>query len=340
MKTIVIYPGRFHPFHKGHLASYTFLTKKFGKDAVYIASSNAQAPLTSPFSFEEKKQMAELLGVPADRFVQVKNPYRAEEITKKVNKPEDAVLVFALSEKDIGRFTFTKKDGTPGYIQPYPQNDAHLAPMTEHAYAFLTPTVKFKVAGKDLDSASAIRKAYMDAKPSGKKNIIRDLYGKASTELQQLFDKKLSVTEELSRIMSTLKEGKMDKHDKNMRKIELALEMEREVKAIEEADLQNAKVINTSKGHRIVPGGGLGSWDFEGLRKSIVGQLGQLEEMIKGGNYGGAYYTLFKNGSLEKKLEALDLYEQWLEANGDKTVPMDQEIDLSTTTEDYIEESK
>jgi len=62
--------------------------------------------------------------------------------------------------------------------------------------------------------------------------------------------------------------------------------------------------------------------------------------MIKGGNYGGAYYTLFKNGSLEKKLEALDLYEQWLEANGDKTVPMDQEIDLITTTEDYIEESE
>ena len=335
MKTIVIYAGRFHPFHKGHLASYNFLTKQFGTDNVYVATSNAQAPLTSPFNFEEKKKMAELLGIPSDKMVMVKNPYQAKEITSKLN-PEDTNLVFALSEKDIDRFTFTKKDGTLGYIQPYPKNDAHLAPMSKHAYAFLTPTVKFKVAGKNADSASAIRKAYIDADKQGRKTIIQSLYGTSSKELEQIFDKKLSVTEELSRIMTTLKEGKLGKQDSNMRKIELALEMEREVKTIEEADLTHAKVINTTKGHRIVPGGGIGSWDFEGLRKSVVSQLDQLLQMVGGGNFAGAYYTLFKNGSLEKKLHALDLYEQWLDANGNKTVPMDQEIDL---VDDYQSEA-
>jgi hypothetical protein len=49
--------------------------------------------------------------------------------------------------------------------------------------------------------------------------------------------------------------------------------MEREVKSIEEASLENARVINTDKGHRIVPGGGMGSWDFKGLRKSVVDTL-------------------------------------------------------------------
>ena len=57
MNKLVIYPGRFHPFHKGHHASYDFLSKGYGTDNVYVASSNAQAPLTSPFSFDEKKQM-------------------------------------------------------------------------------------------------------------------------------------------------------------------------------------------------------------------------------------------------------------------------------------------
>jgi len=327
MKTIAIYSGRFHPFHKGHKASYDFLTKQFGADNVYVATSNAQAPLTSPFSFEEKKQMAVALGIPADKIVMVKNPYQAREITSKLD-PEDTTLVFALSEKDIDRFTFTKKDGTPGYIQPYPKNDAHLAPMNKHAYAFLTPTVKFKVAGKDADSASAIRKAYIDADKQGRKKIIADLYGTVNKDIANIFDRKLSVTEELSKIMTTLKEGTASKYDKNMRKIQVALEMEKEVKAIEEADLTHAKVINTPKGHRIIPSGGIGSWDFDGLRKSVMYQLDQMNQMVKSGNLTSAYYTLYQNGALEKKLKALELYQQWLDAHGDKPLPLDQEIDL------------
>lgn len=327
MKTIAIYSGRFHPFHKGHKASYDFLTKQFGADNVYVATSNAQAPLTSPFSFEEKKQMAVALGIPADKIVMVKNPYQAREITSKLD-PEDTTLVFALSEKDIDRFTFTKKDGTPGYIQPYPKNDAHLAPMNKHAYAFLTPTVKFKVAGKDADSASAIRKAYIDADKQGRKKIITDLYGTVNKDIANIFDRKLSVTEELSKIMTMLKEGTASKYDKNMRKIQVALEMEKEVKAIEEADLTHAKVINTPKGHRIIPSGGIGSWDFDGLRKSVMYQLDQMNQMVKSGNLTSAYYTLYQNGALEKKLKALELYQQWLDAHGDKPLPLDQEIDL------------
>ena len=327
MKTIAIYAGRFHPFHKGHKASYDFLVKQFGADNVYIATSNAQAPLTSPFSFEEKKQMAELTGIPSDKIIQTKNPYQAQEITKKLD-PTETRLVFALSEKDLDRFTFTKTDGTPGYIQPYPKNDAHLQTMDKHAYAFLTPTVRFKVAGKNADSASAIRKAYIDADKAGRKKIVGDLYGALNKQVQAIFDKKLSVTEELSNLMTTLKEGTVGRQDKNMRKIQVALEMEREVKEREEADLSHAKVINTPKGHRIVPSGGLGSWDFDGLRKSVVSQLDQMNQMVKSGNLASAYYTLYQNGALEKKLQALELYQQWLDAQGDKPLPLDQEVDL------------
>ena len=63
MNTIVIYPGRFHPFHRGHKASYDFLAKQYGPDNVYIATSDVQAPITSPFSFADKQKMISKLGI-------------------------------------------------------------------------------------------------------------------------------------------------------------------------------------------------------------------------------------------------------------------------------------
>ena len=34
-KEVVVYAGRFQPFHKGHYGTYQHLVKKFGKDNVY-----------------------------------------------------------------------------------------------------------------------------------------------------------------------------------------------------------------------------------------------------------------------------------------------------------------
>ena len=48
-KTVVIYSGRFQPFHKGHYASYAKLVAKFGEGNVYIGTSNDQSGPKSPF---------------------------------------------------------------------------------------------------------------------------------------------------------------------------------------------------------------------------------------------------------------------------------------------------
>ena len=304
MNKIVIYPGRFHPFHKGHFASYQFLVREYGADSVYIASTNSQAPLTSPFSFEEKKQMAGLLGVPEDKFVQVKNPYRSEEITGRVNNPEDTVLIFAVSEKDVGRFTFTKKDGTPSYMQPMPKDEAQMKGMTDNAYVTLTPTVTFKVQGQDANSASQIRSAYVKADEAERKDILKDLYGTVDKNVKAIFDKKMSVVEQLSLMMTTLKESR-DPMDANMRKVELALEMERQLRTIEEADMDGHYL----DGDRIVPAGGQGSWDEAGLRTNIAANFAKFVEMFKHGNYGSLYHELYKNKAFQSKLEALTLHQ-------------------------------
>ena len=196
MRTIVIYPGRFQPGHKGHKSSYDYLANKFGAENVYVATSDVTAPVTNPFSFADKVQMLTKLGIPSSHIVQVRNPYQAQEITKDIPDPEHTALVFAVSEKDMGenpRFKFgVKKNGEPSYMQPYPK-EGKLKPLTKHAYVMVTPVTTFKVRGVDANSATAIRNMYSTGNDADHKQIIHDLYGIEDHALQDLFDKKLGV---------------------------------------------------------------------------------------------------------------------------------------------------
>jgi hypothetical protein len=202
MNYLVIYPGRFHPFHLGHKASYDYLAKKYGENSVYIATSAVQDPLTSPFSHADKVKMMTGLGVPAGHVVRVKNPYRADEIVNSLSREEksNTVLIFAVSEKDMlagsARFRFDpKKNGESSYLQPMPETEKKLKPMTQHAYVDVTPTVDFRVRGQDADSASAIRKMYRDGNNADRVQIITDLYGTPDTEIKAIFDQRLGVNE-------------------------------------------------------------------------------------------------------------------------------------------------
>tara|TARA_B100001057_G_scaffold499211_1_gene609006 strand:- start:1506 stop:2567 length:1062 start_codon:yes stop_codon:yes gene_type:complete len=192
METVVIYPGRFHPFHTGHKSSYNFLTSKFGKNNVFVATTSKQAPITSPFSYEEKQVMMNALGIPMDKIVQVRNPYNAEEIVKNFDH-DNTVLIYAVSDKDMQRFQFTKKDGTPGYIQPLVKDPK---PLSQNAYLVLTPTEQFQVQGKTVRSASELRSMYVKSDQSGRQTIIKDLYGSINSQIKSIFDKALSMNEQ------------------------------------------------------------------------------------------------------------------------------------------------
>lgn len=195
MNYLVIYPGRFHPFHLGHQATYKFLTDRFGIESVYVVSSRRQDN-DSPFSFEDKVKMMIGLGVPAGRIVAVKNPYQATEITATLSNDEKAntAIIFAVSEKDAERFDFRPKaDGTASYLQALPDNIKQLRPMTQQGYVTVAPTVNFRVSGQDANSASQIRQLYVDANDNDRNQIITDLYGGADAALRDIFDQRLGV---------------------------------------------------------------------------------------------------------------------------------------------------
>jgi hypothetical protein len=184
-KTVVIFPGGFHPFHQGHYYVYETLVKQFPGADVYVAATNTTTE--RPFQFEQKRFLAAQAGVPADRFVLVKSPYRADEILAHYNGQTDHA-VFALSEKDAGRIGYTKKDGSPGFMQPYEGPD--MQTFSQHAYVYITPKVNFKVLGKVVDSASTIRAMYAEANDQQRSAIIKDLYPNSSEQdqIKQIID--------------------------------------------------------------------------------------------------------------------------------------------------------
>ena len=65
--------------------------------------------------------------------------------------------------------------------------------MTKHGYVVITPTVNFRVKGVDANSASQIRKLYLDGNEQDRVNIITDLYGAPDAAIKEIFDDKLGV---------------------------------------------------------------------------------------------------------------------------------------------------
>jgi len=176
MKQLVIMPGGFHPFHAGHAALYNSAREAFPNADVYVAATNDTS--TRPFPFAVKEKLAQLAGVSKGRFMQVKSPFRAEEITSRYD-PDTTQLIFVRSQKDAGsppRPGGTKKDGTPSYLQPY--NDTSDQPLSQQAYMAYLPTVEF---GPGMTSATEIRTAWPQLNEKRKTALVMSLYPKTQT---------------------------------------------------------------------------------------------------------------------------------------------------------------
>ena len=201
---LVVYPGRFQPFHKGHKAVYDHLVKMYGRDSVFIATSNKVEQPKSPFSFSDKAQFMALTGVPADRIIESTQPYKAEELTRHYN-PSTTRLIFAVSEKDMAedpRFkSWTKKDGSPAYFQPMPASINDMESFDKHGYIQVVPTVDFTVMGQPMRSATEVRALFARSNEQTRKQIVADLFGRYSDNVYAIMVQKLAGGIEESRVI-------------------------------------------------------------------------------------------------------------------------------------------
>jgi cytidyltransferase-like protein len=192
---VVVYPGRFQPFHRGHKEVYDYLCRIYGNENVWIVTSDKVEPPRSPFNFEEKLEMMKLTGVDPSRVIRSSQPYRAEELIKNFD-PQTTRAIFAVSTKDMTenpRFKFgVKRDGTPTYYQPISNKNLNkLTSLDKHGYIEVVPTFKFKIQGEPMQSATTLRRMFAQADEKTQKNIVRELFGRYDPKIYAIMKNKI-----------------------------------------------------------------------------------------------------------------------------------------------------
>ena len=174
-KLVVVYSGRFQPFHKGHYATYSKLVSKFGANNVYIGTSNDTSSDKSPFNFNEKKKIATtMFGIPSSKFLRVGNPYAPKEILSKFDG-KTTQYIAAVGEKDANRLHGK-------YFKPY--NNKMGYGYDEIGYVYPVPAEQNPISGTDVrnglgsDDAEKSKKFFLKAYPKFDKDIYKMITGK------------------------------------------------------------------------------------------------------------------------------------------------------------------
>lgn len=180
-KPVVIYGGRFQPFHAGHYYAYKDLIDKFGKDNVYIATSDKTDAGKSPFNFNDKKEIiTTMFDVDPSKVIKVNSPYQAEEITEKL--PSDQPVIWALGEKDADRLKNSK------YFQPYNGNVS--SGYKEKGYIMTVPQLPLKINNETI-SGTVVRNVFNSGSEQQKKKLFELLYGKFNPKIFDLINHKI-----------------------------------------------------------------------------------------------------------------------------------------------------
>ena len=174
-KTVVVYAGRFQPFHQGHFKTYQKLVSKFGANNVYIGTSNVTNNDKSPFNFNEKvKIMTKMFGIPSNKIVNVSNPYAPKEILTKFDDKTTAYIA-AVGQKDADRLAGK-------YFKPFKGKTGY--GYGEIGYVYPVPAETNAISGTDVRSwlgsgdDETKKKGFLKAYPKFDKDIFNMITGK------------------------------------------------------------------------------------------------------------------------------------------------------------------
>ena len=185
-KEVVVYSGRFQPFHSGHAKVYEHLVSKFGKNNVFIGTSNKQGGPRHPFNFKEKKEiMTKMFKVPSNRIVQVKNPYSPKEVIEKFPSKTTAYIT-VVGKKDASRLT---SPGYSKYFLPYKKGSVDTG-YDDKGYVYVSPSFG-NISGTD------VRNGMSKGDESKRKAFFKKVYGKFDPKVFKLISGRLSKVESM-----------------------------------------------------------------------------------------------------------------------------------------------
>jgi hypothetical protein len=200
-RIIVTYPGRFQPFHKGHAAVFHSLQAKFGRDSVYILTSNKTDGAKSPFNFSDKVQLMTAAGIPQDRIIETNNVYELPEGIDRTN----TIFITAVGAPDADRLQpdgVYKRDnpkkgvraGDETYFKTW-KGTAEAATADRHGYVIIVPEVRasITIAGKTYDASHGTdcRNLWNQVRGDerARAEYIKQLYGRADPAIGVILDK-------------------------------------------------------------------------------------------------------------------------------------------------------
>lgn len=225
-KTVVVYAGGFQPFHQGHLSSYQQAKRVFPDADFYVAASADTKQ--RPIPYEEKKFLATQAGVDPEDFPNliVRSPLNPKEILDKYNPQEDR-FILVRSERDP--MNYTKKDGTPGYYQPFVSMDK-TQPFSKNGYVFVTSKEDFNLGDQVVYSGTQVRDMYAQADDKARINMIKQLYpnSKKQKTIKDILDKYIgntiqeSIRQLVNQIKPLLNEASIEQQKKFIELLESA----------------------------------------------------------------------------------------------------------------------
>ena len=189
---VVLYPGRFQPFHLGHSDVFNSLQSKFGRGNVYISTSNKTEEGRSPFNFSDKLVFMTAAGVPVDRVLENTSPYKLPPQFD----PANTILVVAVGAPDADRLRpgSYKKDGQPGYYQKF-ESIEKCTTSDKHGYVIVAAERKkvVTIGGKQYDAShgTTVRNLWnaIRNKPQQRAEFITQMFGRNDPEVGRVLDK-------------------------------------------------------------------------------------------------------------------------------------------------------
>lgn len=181
---IVIYTGRFQVFGRHHYQVYRSLCDKFGKNNVFITTTNSTHDVEkNPLNYKEKLSVILKYGIPKTQICCVSSTYKSTELTDHFN-PNTVAAIFVYGEKDAGRIQYIKSDGSPSYFKPY-SGQLEIEPFSKSGYVLVVPHKSVEVNGEELNG-TLLRKLL----PNSTESEFTELMGWYDPQIHAMFKRK------------------------------------------------------------------------------------------------------------------------------------------------------
>lgn len=322
MKQIVIMPGGFHPFHAGHRALYDAAVGAFPRADVFVAATRDTS--SRPFPFELKKKLAQAAGVPEHRFIEVKSPFQAREITQMYD-PDTTELIFVRSEKDrdeAPRPGGVKRDGSASYLQPWRRGARE--PMSQHGYMHYLPVAQF---GPGMTSATEIRAKWPSMTDGQKNTLVSQLYPDAVRRdlrlvevIRNMIDEVLVPEQRADETMMGAPVGSGAMRQPRVPAANAQRAMETRLSRDPQGDIQIEPRDTQQQ---------LGEIE---LRQDVARQLGEIVSSLKSGQYRNVEHLIYGAGGLENRIRALARFQDWQEQGDPSDI---SDVGIGIGDEDY-----